>query len=415
MRIPATLSRRVLLLLAAELVVFLAIVVALMGAEPGIVVKLIRVGLVALPIVALMALTIRTASPSRSPRTLAGAGALGLLLGIVGLAAGSIVGVAGFAVAGPSPLVVFGLLILVSGVALTIAGAAWWLRSVSRWWRLLAIPVAYLVLQFWTFPGLMAVLGTHAPRAPYTATVPAGAQRVDFSIPGDGPRLVAWYTPSKNGATVIVLAGAGGTKSDTTGQAAVLTKHGYGVLALDMRGTGESDGQSMLWGWGGVTDVEAAYRYLSGQPGVNSDRIGVLGLSMGAEVALTSMTDGRVRAVVAEGATGRTCGDLTFLGNDLEGTIHRADSCAGWFLAGLITPESEPATLASVIRGRATPVLLIAADLPEEHSATEAWRALAPQAIELWEPAGASHTGALSAAPAEWERRVIDFLDRSLR
>lgn len=413
MRIPATLSRRVLLLLAAELVIFLAIVVALMGAEPGIVVKMIRVGLVALPIVALMALTIRTASPSRSPGTLAGAGALGLLLGIVGLAAGSIVGVAGFAVAGPSPLVVFGLLILVSGVALTIAGAAWWLRSVSRWWRLLAIPVAYLVLQFWTFPVLMAVLGTHAPRARYTAAVPADAQRVDFSIPGDGARLVAWYTPSKNGAAVIVLPGAGSTKSDTAGQAAVLTKHGYGVLALDMRGTGESDGQSMLWGWGGVTDVEAAYRYLSGQPGVNSDRIGVLGLSMGAEVGLSTLEHGHIRSAVAEGATARSCGDLDFLGGDMEGVIHRFDSCLAWSMASWIQSETQPSSLRMVIPDD-RPFFLIAADLPDEHAATEVWHGIFPMS-ELWEPAGATHTGALAAYPAEWERRVIDFFDRTLQ
>ncbi len=60
------------------------------------------------------------------------------------------------------------------------------------------------------------------------------------------------------------------------------------------------------------------------------------------------------------------------------------------------------------------PVLLIAADTAEEHDATNAFQAISPATIQLWQPAGASHTGALGAYPQEWEHRVVAFFAASL-
>ena len=104
-----------------------------------------------------------------------------------------------------------------------------------------------------------------------------------------------------------------------------------------------------------------------------------------------------------------------FLPGDLDGSIHRADSCFGWSIASLMTGATEPRPLSDAVRAltASRPLLLIATDLPEEHAATEAWKAESP-AVQLWEPSGASHTGALSAYPAEWESRVITFLDGAL-
>ena len=85
--------------------------------------------------------------------------------------------------------------------------------------------------------------------------------------------------------------------------------------------------------------------------------------------------------------------------------------CAGWFLAGLLSAASEPVTLArSATQLDTRPTLLIAADSYEEHAANESLRSISPATIQLWEPVGASHTGALWAYPHEWERRVIGFL-----
>lgn len=402
------------LVAACEVLVGLEIVLALVDTDvsPGL--KLIRGAIVAAFTLAAVLATGRR-SVASSPGTSAAAGFPALLLGTIGVAAGAVTGFGGLALAGVSLVAIVGVAGAIAGLVLAIVATVWLLGALPRWWRLAGIPAAFVVLQFWLLPLLMAVLGTHAPQPAFTAAAPAGAQRVSFAA-DDGTELVGWFTPSKNDATVIVLAGAGGTKADTTAQAGVLTRHGYGVLALDARGTGESGGHAMLWGWGGENDLSAAVSYLYSRPDVNPYRVGALGLSMGAEVAITAAAlDPRLRAVVAEGATGRTCADLTFLPGDMEGTIHRADSCLGWSIAGLMTGTAQPAPLADEVHalGR-RPLLLIAADLPNEHAATRAWQAESPDTIELWEPAATAHTAGVFAHPAEWESRVVAFLEASL-
>ena len=55
--------------------------------------------------------------------------------------------------------------------------------------------------------------------------------------------LAGWYAPSRNGAAVVLLHGAGSTRSNVLDEAVVLAEHGYGVLMLDARGHGESAGR----------------------------------------------------------------------------------------------------------------------------------------------------------------------------
>jgi uncharacterized protein len=75
-----------------------------------------------------------------------------------------------------------------------------------------------------------------------------------------------------------------------------------------------STGRPMAWGWHGDDDVYAAIDVLKSTPGVDPSRVGVVGLSMGGEEALGAAAfDQRIRAVVAEGATGRSPADLGWL------------------------------------------------------------------------------------------------------
>ena len=50
---------------------------------------------------------------------------------------------------------------------------------------------------------------------------------------------------------------------------------------------------------------------------------------------------------------------------------------------------------------------------PDE-SLNRAYRAAGGPRTALWEIASAGHTGGISAAPAEYERRVVGFFDRAL-
>ena len=161
-----------------------------------------------------------------------------------------------------------------------------------------------------------AIAATNVPR-PVIGATPASkglAYETVTVTTGDGVRLAGWYLPSTNRAAVVLLHGAGSTRSDVLDEAAVLARHGFGVLMIDARGHGESAGRAMDFGWHGDADIAAATGYLADRPDVDRQRVGVVGLSMGGEEALgATATNGLIRAVVAEGATARNAADEAWL------------------------------------------------------------------------------------------------------
>ena len=109
--------------------------------------------------------------------------------------------------------------------------------------------------------------------------------------------------PSRNGAAVLLGHGSGGSRERVVAHVRMLARHGYGVLALDLPGNGESDGHSNGLGDNAQPAVDAALDYLSRRPDVDPGRIAAFGSSIGGEVLLeTAAHDPRLRAVVADGA-----------------------------------------------------------------------------------------------------------------
>ena len=296
-------------------------------------------------------------------------------------------------------------------------------RMRRRWW-LVVLP-AFLVaayLALWTVgQGVAASFPAHSALGTSTPS-DVGLRYESVTVhTADGVDLAAWWVPSKNRAAVVLLPGAGSTRTDVLAPAAVLGSHGYGVLLLDARGHGGSGGRGMDFGWYGERDVAAALDFVRGQPGA-TDRIGVVGLSMGGEVAIGAAGgDSRVRAVVAEGATSRMAADKGYLAAyGLRGDIQRGIDQATYAVAGLLSGAPEPAPLRDSVLdaqadGTPTPMLLIAAGkVDAERLAAQYLQRAAPDAVEVWTVPGAGHTGGLRADPAEWEKRVLDFLDTAL-
>ena len=196
--------------------------------------------------------------------------------------------------------------------------------SISR--RLLrraGIGVAVLVLvALIVLPTGVAIVATHKARSP-VAAVDLGRPYRDVRLTtSDGLHLRAWYVPSRNGAAVIAFPG----RSQPVPHARMLIRHGYGVLMLDRRGEGASDGDYNAFGWAGEPDLRAAIAFLRRQPDVDPARIGGLGLSVGGELLLQTAAHTRaLRAVVSEGAGQRSLEE--HLDNPEIGRVQR------WFSA----------------------------------------------------------------------------------
>ena len=286
------------------------------------------------------------------------------------------------------------------------------LRRYAR--RMLVAIVVLLGAVFVVMPVGVAIVVTHKARAP-VASVDLGRPYEDVALTtSDGLRLAGWYVPSRNGAAVIVFPG----RTGPVAHARMLVRHGYGVLLLDRRGEGRSQGDYNARGWGGEPDLRAAVAYLRARPDVGDGRIGGLGLSVGGELLLqTAAHDQGLRAVVSEGAGLRSAAEQKHMpGTPPEPLRWIAPITAETAAAVVLSDRLPPPDLADLMpRIAPRPVLLIRGmeGNPDE-SLNRAYRDAGGRTVTLWEMARAGHTGGLSAAPAEYERRVVGFFDRAL-
>ena len=137
-------------------------------------------------------------------------------------------------------------------------------------------------------------------------------------------------------------------------------------------------------------------------------------MSMGGEQAIGAAgADHRIRAVVAEGATGRTRADAAWMASDAGGWLARGFGLVAYTATDLLTAASPPPTLREAVAATAPhPTLLIAG--AGEIDAARHIQAGAPHTVELWELPDTGHTQGLAHLPDEWEQRVIAFLDAAL-
>ena len=308
-----------------------------------------------------------------------------------------------------------------TAIAGAIAGGALMADAVVRLWRtrraeghrylrrgltgVAAVLAGFLVV----LPVALAIVATHKARSP----VRPGLGAPVTLHTADGLRLGASYVPSRNGAAVIVFPGRTGTQR----HARMLADHGYGVLLLDRRGEGDSDGTLNLFGWNGENDLRAALDFLGTRGDVEDGRIGGLGLSVGGELLLqTAAGDRRLRAVVSEGAGVRSLAE--HLQTPGVGRLQRwgtnwvVQTAAVAVLSGTLPP---PDLTERVRRIGPRPVLLIRAlDGNPDEALNEVYARRIGASAELWRVRG-GHTGALSADASGYERRVVSFFDRALQ
>lgn len=174
----------------------------------------------------------------------------------------------------------------------------------------------------------------------------------------------------------------------------------------------------MDFGWHGDEDVAAAVTFLAQQPEVDGGRIGVVGMSMGGEEAIGAMAaDVRISAVVAEGASARTDADKVWFEERYgwRGWIQVRLEWLQYTVADLLTGADKPGSLASAAQASSPrPILLITAGESAAELGSAEHIGAAADNVTIWAVPGAGHIQGLSAAPGEWEDRVVGFLDAAL-
>jgi dienelactone hydrolase len=374
--------------------------------------RIARLAAVAMLTIALLAL-----QPRLGDR---GCGRTAVVGGVVVLAVG--VGFMPYVVKdGRSVEAVAGMVAVVAGVVLAVGGTVLAARGRRAIRRIAAGAGTVILAVVVTFVVGPAVAATNVPRAEVGATpVSKGLFYESVTVtPDDGVRLAGWYLASTNHAAVVLLHGAGSTRSGVLDEAAVLAAHGFGVLMIDARGHGDSGGRAMDFGWHGDADIAAATGFLADRPEVDSHRIGVVGMSMGGEAALgASATNQLIRAAVAEGATARSAADAAWLPDEFgfRGLVQEQLERLQDVVTDALTNASVPTSMREAVEtsGDTRYLLITAGNVADEGRAAAYFAAGAPSRVDIWTVPEAGHTDGLQTQPEEWEARVIAFLTESL-
>ena len=295
----------------------------------------------------------------------------------------------------------------------TNRGCRYWLKLFLV--GLVGLLVGLLLLVYVAFPILNAKGTAHPKRAPVCCKTPADLgfdyENVSFAT-GDGLTLKGWYIPSQNGANLIISHGLAGNRLPHLGQAAALAQHGYGVMLIDLRAHGDSDGDTVSFGG---EDLLAAVAYLKGRPDVDPERIGALGASLGATVTVqAALRSEDIKAIVTDG-----------LGPGRFQDMPHPESLVDWLWVPFdwvwfqVLEKEAVAAPVSIIDAlpkiSPRPLLLISGvGSAYERRAQQSYYATAAEPKTLWEVPGAQHMAAWHLRPDEYEERIVSFFGQAL-
>ena len=222
-----------------------------------------------------------------------------------------------------------------------------------------------------------------------------------------------------NGHAVLVCHGLAHDKYSGVRYVQYLLRHGYTLILIDFRNHGKSEGTITSYGFYEKLDLLGAIRYLR-ECGF-SGRIGILGASMGASIAILAAAEcDEISAVVLDSpfaslkkiSTEWAC-QLTRCPEAILQLSIRMAYCWLYLAHRFWVPEIEPAAMARTLR---CPVFVIhgAADrkIPASHS-HEIFENL-PGEKELWIVNDAGHLEVYLRHAPEYEQRVLNFFQKNL-
>lgn len=183
-------------------------------------------------------------------------------------------------------------------------------RNKKYWLRLGGFAVL-LILAAGTFAtlrlsSLWAYSFVHTPKHPAEINPDyygyENWEEVSFESP-DGLTISAWFMPPApdNQAVIIYVHGHTRNKSVYLSEAIMLNEGGFGALLLDLRNSGESEGDLTTFGLMEALDIQGAVDYLKTRPEIDPNRIGIMGTSMGGSTTILAASQiPELRSVVVQ-------------------------------------------------------------------------------------------------------------------
>jgi uncharacterized protein len=251
------------------------------------------------------------------------------------------------------------------------------------------------------------------------------ATEVAFSTRGDDLTIRAWYVaPARpDGPVVILVHGYNACRRDWNVllPAGMLRRTGFGVLLPDLRNHGDSDIDNGRWAGGAkeYRDVLGAWDWLIGQ-GVAPERIGLLGMSLGAgTVTIATGEEPRVAATWADSSYERYSVAAAEYAESkgYPGWVAGAAILVGRLLGDGDLAVRDPGAEITKLGGRPFFIVHGLSDTTiQPHNAVE----LAQDAqrggtgVEPWIVPGAEHTQEILVATDRYEADLIAFFSQNL-
>ena len=248
---------------------------------------------------------------------------------------------------------------------------------------------------------------------------PSPPGRIVHLVARDGVAITGSYWPGMrpDGPAILLLHGVNSSRASFARHALWLNGRGYGVLAIDFRGHGESGAAPRTFGLHESRDAAAGLAFLRSR--APNRPIGLLGISLGGAAALLG-DDGPLpvqamvlqavypdlRAAIFNRIAQRTGRVLATLGEPFL-------SQQSWLRYGVPPGRLSPRDAIATYRG---PVLVIGStsDLNTPPTETRALYDSAPGPKALWLLDGLDHAGVSAIWTDDYRNRIGAFFARNL-
>jgi fermentation-respiration switch protein FrsA (DUF1100 family) len=292
------------------------------------------------------------------------------------------------------------------------------LKPLSFYLKLLAITLLVTMLGLiFTSAITMADAVTKPLKSQLCCESPArfGADFENIHIEtADGLSLAGWYIPPRNGAVIILIHSYYNDRRQTLPVAEMLYKSGYGLLMVDQRASGESQGETRSLGWRDIPDVGAAASWLVARQ--KDLKIGAYGCSMGGALAIAGAAGvPSIRAVAADAPS-----PLQWYENLPHFSLRdplSLPTMALYYAFVMLRAQSVPntSTIEAVQAYGSRPLLFISSGQGPETARVSAYFEAASGPKAHWNIPEASHCTGPQTRPQEYQQHLLDFFNATLR